>query len=125
MKYNWNEIQDKCTEISIITEAEAVESMMREGFKYTINDANGNIVSSIYDVCGNAHIIFKDRRSGFAKEYKKFIESLDSIYSVDVFMLYMKPSRQELKVNKAVAQAVADYLNEKYDANVYIRWYED
>jgi hypothetical protein len=126
MEYNWQEIQNECVEIAIVTEANEVSDMMNEGPKYSIHETITNLnVGYMYDICGNAYIKFKDQRNSFAKAYKKFIQSIDEIYSTDVFNLYMHSSRQELRVNKAVAFAVANHINSKYKANVYVKWYEN
>ncbi len=126
MEYNWQEIQEECTDIAIVAEANEVSLMMSEGIKYSIHDMISNkSVGYMYDICGNALIKFKDQRGSFAKAYKKFIQTVEEIYSTDIFNLYMHSSRQELRVNKAVAFAVANHINNKYKANVYVKWYED
>lgn len=119
MNLDWNEIYNECLELSIKAERQEIEKMINEGIKYSVNNDKGNTVGMLYDICGNAHVKFTDKRNKFAKEYKKHTGDTDT------FSLYCKSSRQELRINKAVANAVVNHLNEKYNAKVYVRWYVD
>ena len=125
MNFDWEEIHSECLKISVKTRTNEFKEMCNEGAKFIIKDMNSDIVGRLYDVCGNAYIKFKDKRNKFAKEYKKYINSLESSHSEDSFTLYQKSGRQELRINKAIADAVADHLNEKYNANVMVKYYVD
>ena len=121
MSFDWNEIYNECSDLSGKIERQEIEKMVNEGIKYSVNNGKGNIVGALYDVCGDAYVTFTDKRNNFAKEYKKYIDSNNH----DVFSLYQQSPRQELRINKAIAEAVANHLNEKYNAKVYVRWYVD
>ena len=125
MNFDWNEIRKECYELSDKIERQEIEKMISEGVKYTVKDNEGNIIDSLYDVCGDAYVKFTDKRNKFAKEYKKFMETEEESGNIDTFSLYSKSPRQELRINKAIAIAIVDYLNEKYNAEVYARWYVD
>ena len=84
----------------------------------------GNAIDYLNDVCGGAWIGFRDKRSSFYKQYKKYIREVENSPTMDVSTFsYPHSGRQELEVNEAVASACCEYINKNCGANCFVRSY--
>lgn len=82
----------------------------------------GNAIDYLNDVCGCAWIGFKDKRSGFYKQYKQYIRDINNSPTMDAYIFsYPHSGRQELEVNEAVAKACCEYINKNCGANCFVR----
>ena len=82
----------------------------------------GNAVDYLNDVCGCAWIGFKDKRSGFYKQYKQYIRDINNSPTMDAYIFsHPHSGRQELEVNEAVAKACCEYINKNCGANCFVR----
>ena len=107
-KANWNDICEEATKIALDAADKEVSQMIKDGPQYAI----GN--ESMYDICGGAYVKFVDLRSSAYRSYKKFIRERENDQKYDPYGLfheYCHSGRQEWRVNRAVANAVKDYLN--------------
>lgn len=83
-------------------------------------------MDKIYDVCGIAGVVFKDKRTKFYKAYSAYIKSVEpDIGDINNFYYDGGLHRQEYTVNRAQAEAVADYLNKNFNAKVKARAWVD
>ena len=116
---DFEKIKKDCEKIARETEEQEVEKLKNNGFRFIIKDGN-KTVGFLYDSCGMAIIKFKDKRSAFYKSYKKYMKE-DS----DIFRMYPPSARQEISVNKAIAYNICEYLNNNFNAKVYVKfWYD-
>ena len=77
--------------------------------KYLVTDTTKKVVGTMLDVCGNAEVEFKDRRSVHFKAFKK----LDLIVCNSVLdMKHDYKYKQELGLHKACATAAMLSLTE-------------
>ena len=123
-KFDFESIVKECKEVATKAYNEEIQKMLKEGYKYKVTD-NGDTIDYMYDICGGAYIKFKDCRSGFYRELKKYCLNKDTYEPHGVFREYPHFCRQELRVNSAVANAVNEYLKEKYNTNTYVITYID
>lgn len=80
----------------------------------------------LFDVCGWAVIKFRKRNNSFYRAYKRFYKKL--YYNEDpdgLFHDFPAPYRQEYSVMKATCEAVAEYLNKTFNADVYVKSWID
>lgn len=116
MKIDFEEVKKSCLIVFKKTLKEELEKMKKEGYKYVIYDpSNLSYRECIYDICGIAKIKFKNRRNTFYRQYVKYLGEKD----ITSFYDYPSSGRQELRINKAIAEAIAEMLNTKYNAEVY------
>ena len=125
MKIDWDILIEEWNDIAKKASEDEIQIMIKEGYKYEDTISTSNKSYPLYDVCGNAYIKFKDMRKSFVKEYVKYMISIGNSTYDNTFSLYNHSGRQELRVNKAIALAIAKHLNEKYNADVFVRWYVD
>lgn len=122
-KVNWNDICEEATKISLNAADKEVSRMIKDGPQYAV----GN--EPIYDVCGGAYVKFVDLRSSAYRSYKKFIRERENDQKYDPYGLfheYYHSGRQEWRVNRAVANAVKDYLNSVFgQGTVVVKTYID
>jgi len=86
----------------------------------------GNAVDHLYDLCGCSVILFKDKRSSFFKQYKKYLQEKENSKWFDVNMFrYPSSGRQEAELNEEVARACCEYLNKNFNAGCFVRSYLD
>ena len=116
---NWNAIWNTLPLITEEAEKSEIKKMQNEGYKFMV----GN--QPMYDECGFAIVKWKDKRSGLYRSYKKFLEINFDEDADDIFSLYPSSSRQEKRVNVAVAKSVADYLNLSFGDCVYVKSWTD
>ena len=123
-KFDFEVIVKECEKVATKAYNEEVQKMLAEGYRYEVT-SNGNAVDYMYDICGGAYIKFKDCRSSFYKEYKKYRLNNNMGEPYGMFREYPPFGRQELRVNKAVVNAVNEYLKQKYNTNSYVITYID
>lgn len=112
------EILKRCQQIANEAYKKELEAMIEEGPKYNVID-HGVVVDKVYDDLGFAHIKFRDGRNKFVRALKKFMGKDFS----NIFSPYCCP-RQELRIKKAMAYAVCDYIN-SLGANAYVKTFID
>lgn len=124
-KFDFDAIVKECENVATKAYNEEIQKMIEEGYKYKVTSSDNMVVGYMYDVCGGAYIKFRDCRSSFYKEYKKYRLNNDMSEPHSIFREYPSFGRQELRVNKAIANAVNEYLKQKYNTNSYVITYID
>ena len=77
--------------------------------KYLVTDGTRKVVDTMLDICGNAEVEFKDRRSAHFKAFKK----MDLIFCDRVLdMNHDYKSNQELGLKRACAAAALKSLSD-------------
>lgn len=120
-KFNFNEIEKKCAEIFHSAAKAELERLQAEGPKYKVGD------TYLLDLCGGALLTFKDKRSSFCRELKKFNKKKygNAFFLEGYYIEYGSTGRQEYSVNRAAVQAVSDFINKEYGANSKVRSFLD
>ena len=124
LNVNWEEIVSEIRKIASKTESDVVAQMESEGYKYEVYSNSHSHCDYLYDICGGAIIKFRNRKNRVYNSYKKYLKEHSDDVPMDSFTsnwFYLAPCtfRQELKVNKAVASAIVDYLNAKFQTPVF------
>lgn len=123
-KFDFESITKECEKITTEAYNFAVQKMLEDGHKYEVI-ANGNTVDYMYDICGGAFIKFCDCRSSFYKEYKKYRLNNNMGDPYGMFREYPSFGRQELSINKAIVEAVNQYLRQAYNVKTIVKTYID
>lgn len=125
---NWEELIEEIYTVSEDACNKEVQKMLEDGVQYAVCSGN-SVVDQLYDVCGGAYVKFKDLRSSAYRSYKKFIRERENDQKYDPYGLfheYYHSGRQEWRVNRAVANAVKDYLNSVFgQGTVVVKTYID
>lgn len=122
---NWEELIEEIYSVSEDACNKEVQKMLEDGVQYAVCSGN-SVVDQLYDVCGGAYVKFKDLRSSAYRSYKKFVMSRDESDPYGIFHDYCHSGRQELRVNRVVAQSVANFLNKRFgDNTVGVKSYID
>lgn len=125
MTWNMEEIINKAGEIATEAGSKALSKLEEFGHRFAVY-SNNTAVDKIYDVCGIAGVVFKDKRTKFYKAYSAYIKSVEpNIGDINNFYHDGGLHRQEYTINRAQAEAVADYLNKNFNAKVKARAWVD
>ena len=127
MNYNFKEIEQTANKLAIEAADNQLKLLQAKGPAYEILDSNERVVDQLLDLCGGAYIEFKDRRSSFYKQYKKYLIENNRLNKYnDLYMFDFIPTgRQEYSVNKAAAEAVYNYLTSTFKVSLNLESYVD
>lgn len=126
MKYDFEKIEKELEIVAREAAEKEIKAMEERGFQYSIHNGNDSKpVDFLYDVCGGAYVYLKDGRKSFARQYSNYHLRKYGSESYGHFSLYPSFGRQELCFHKAVANAVSNYINEKYGAESRVKSYID
>lgn len=91
--------------------------MAKAAPKYGVYDSfSGNLQGTMLDLCGNAHVVVKDKRSAFFRACKKHGFFDTNMYSCTMPIHHEWKHRQEHGLQLACAKAAIKVLN---DHNIY------
>ena len=116
---NWNAEMTICNMLALQAERDEIAKMESEGYKFMVGNC------PMYDECGFAIVKWNDKRSRLYKSYKQYIKTNWDEEAGDTFDLYASSSRQELRVNVAVASVVANHLNVRFGDVVHVKHWVD
>lgn len=112
-KVNFYTLQDNINYLANARELEVIEEFQQKGYNYEVcySTIRGEKkTQGLYDLCGFASILFRDRRNSFYHQYRNFLDGR-GIKADDSFVLLQATNRQEYSIHKARAEVVSLYLN--------------
>ena len=127
MNYNFKEIEQTANKLAREAADNQLKLLQANGPTYEILDSNRRVVDQLLDLCGDAYIEFKDRRSSFYKQYKKYLIENNRLNKYnDLYMFdFISTGRQEHSVNNAAAEAVYNYLTSTFKVSLNLGSYID
>lgn len=117
MNYNFKEIEQTANKLAREAAYNQLKLLQAKGPAYEILDGNERVVDQLLDLCGNAYIEFKDKRSSFYRQYKKYLfenNRLNKFNDLNTFG-FISTGRQEHSVNEAATEAVYNYLTSTFN----------